>query len=258
MKIHPSAIIHPKAEIGADVEIGPFAYVGEHARIGRGTKILHHGVVEGHTEIGENNEIGSFSVIGGKPQDLKYKGEPTKLIIGNNNLFRENVTVNTGTVTGTGVTKIGNNCLIMAYAHVAHDCEVGNHVIMANYTGLSGHVILEDYVILSGMVGVVQFARVGKYAFIGGQSGIDKNVAPYVIGVGNRLQIRGINMVGLKRRGFDETRIRTILDAYKIFFDSGKEKVDALAELEEKFGTKEDIRYFIDFIKNSGKQGISR
>lgn len=261
MKIHPSAIVHPKAELAEDVEIGAFAFIGEHVKLGRGTRVLHHGVVEGHTTMGENNEVGPFSVIGGNPQDLKYKGEPTKLIIGNNNLFRENVTINTGTVTGTGVTTIGNHCLIMAYAHVAHDCVVGNNVILANYTGLSGHVTLEDYVILSGMVGVVQFCRVGKHAFIGGQTGIDKNVPPYMIGVATdtpRVQIRGVNMVGLKRRGFDEVRIRAVLDTYKIFYDSGKEKQEALVEIEEKFGSNEDVRYFIDFVRSSGKQGIAR
>lgn len=256
-KIHPSAFVHPEAKLGPDVEVGPFSYVGEHAKIGKGTRLLHHAVVEGHTTIGEFNEIGSFSVIGGKPQDLKYKGEPTRLEIGDRNLFRENVTVNTGTVTGGGLTKIGNDCLIMAYCHVAHDCMVGNHVIMANYTGLSGHVTLEDWVILSGMCGITQFLRVGKHAFIGGMTGIRKDVAPYVILVGDPGEVRGLNLVGLRRRGFDGERMKAVQDAYKIYFDSGLEKEQALAELDKKYPAQEDVRYFSDFIRKSEK-GISR
>jgi len=255
--IHPSAYVHPKAELGANVEVGPFAYVGEHVRVGRGTKILHHATIEGYTTIGEENEIGSFSVLGGKPQDLKYKGEPTRLEIGDRNQFREYVTVNTGTVTGAGVTKIGSDCLVMAYCHVAHDCDIGNHVVMANYSGLSGHVKIEDWVILSGMCGVTQFLRVGKHAFVGGMTGVRKDVAPYVITVGDPSEVRGLNLVGLKRRGFDNDRLRAVQEAYKIYFDSGLEKDRALAELETKFAQQPDIRYFIDFIRTSEK-GVGR
>jgi len=255
--IHPTAVIHPRAEIADNVEIGAYAMVGEHAKIGKGTKILHHACVEGHTTLGEYNEVGSFTVLGGKPQDLKYKDEPTQLIIGNKNQFREYVTVNTGTVTGGGITKIGNDCLIMAYCHVAHDCELHNNVIMANYTGLSGHAILEDWVIISGMCGVSQYLRIGKHAFIGGMTGIRKDVAPYVILVGDPAEVRGLNLVGLKRRGFDGERLKAVQEAYKIYFDSKLEKEQAVSELEKKFPAQNDVQYLIEFIRKS-ENGISR
>ncbi len=257
MKIHPTAIVHPKAQIGNDVEIGAYAFIGEHVKIGNGSVIHHHASVEGHTTMGEFNEVGSFSVIGSKPQDLKYKNEPTRLEIGDKNCFREYVTVNTGTPTGGNLTSIGSNSLLMAYCHVAHDCHLGNNVIMANHSNLAGHVTLEDWVILSGMCGVSQFLRVGKHAFIGGMSGVDKDVAPYVIAVGNRMHVRGVNLVGLKRRGFDSERVKAVLDTYKIYFESGKEKEHALAEIQEKFPYQEDVKYFVDFVKNS-KHGIAR
>ncbi len=256
-QIHPSAFVHPRAELAEDVDIGPFAYVGEFARIGKGTKLLHHACVEGHTTLGAQNEVGPFSVIGGKPQDLKYKDEPTRLEIGDRNQFRESVTVNTGTVTGGGLTKIGSDCLVMAYCHVAHDCVLGDHVIMANYSGLSGHVVLEDWVTLGGMCGVTQFLRIGKHAFVGGMTGIRKDVAPYGIVVGDPSEVRGPNLVGLKRRGFDSERLKAVTEAYKIYFESGLEREQALKELEQKFAVQPDIRYFIDFIRKSEK-GISR
>jgi UDP-N-acetylglucosamine acyltransferase len=255
--IHPSAYVHPKAELGSDVEVGPFAYVGEFVRVGKGSKILHHATIEGHTTIGEDNEIGSFSVLGGKPQDLKYKGEPTRLEIGDRNQFREYVTINTGTVTGSGVTKIGSDCLIMSYCHVAHDCVIGNHVVMANYSGLSGHVKLEDWVILSGMCGVSQFLRLGKHSFVGGMTAVRKDVAPYVITVGDPSEVRGLNLVGLKRRGFDSEQMRAVQEAYKIYFESGLERDRALAELDAKFSHQEDVRYFAQFIRSSEK-GVGR
>jgi UDP-N-acetylglucosamine acyltransferase len=256
-QIHSTAFVHPKAELGGDVDVGPFAYIGEFARVGRGTKLLHHACIEGHTTLGEDNEIGSFSVLGGKPQDLKYKGEPTRLEVGSRNQFRECVTVNTGTVSGGGLTRIGDDCLVMAYCHVAHDCKIANHVVMANYTGLSGHVTIEDYVILSGMCGVTQFLRIGKHAFIGGMSGIRKDVAPYGILLGDPAEVRGINRVGLKRRGFDGERLEAVMEAHKIYFESGLEKEQALAELDRRFPQQADVRYFVDFIRKSEK-GISR
>lgn len=255
--IHPTAFVDPKAELGDDVEIGPFAFVGEFAKIGNGTKLLHHACVEGHTTLGEKNVVGSFAVLGGTPQDLKYKGEPTRLEIGDRNQFRECVTVNLGTVTGSGVTKIGNDCLIMAYCHIAHDCVVNNNVIMANYSGLSGHVVLEDWVILSGVCGVSQFLRVGKHAFIGGMTGVRKDVAPYVILVGDPSEVRGLNLVGLRRRGFDGERLKAVGEAYKIYFESGLEREQALVELEKRFPSQADVNYFTDFIRKSEK-GISR
>ncbi len=255
--IHPTAIVSPKAELASDVEVGAFAFVGEHVKIGEGSRVLHHASVEGHTTLGKGNEVGPFSVIGGKPQDLKYKNEPTRLEIGDRNMFREYVTLNCGTVTGGGVTKIGNDCLIMAYCHVAHDCTLNNNVIMANHSNLAGHVLLEDYVIISGMCGVSQFVRVGKHAFVGGMTAVDKDLAPYVIAVGNRMKVRGVNLVGLKRRGFDAEQIKAILETYKIYFDSGKERDHALAEIVERFPKRSEVEYFVQFIRES-KNGIAR
>lgn len=255
--IHPLAYVHPKAELASDVEVGAFAFVGEFAKIGKGSRVLHHASVDGHTTLGENNEVGAYAVLGGKPQDLKYKGEPTRLEIGHRNHFRECVTVNTGTVTGAGVTKIGDDCLVMAYCHVAHDCVIGNHVVMANYTGLSGHVTIEDWVILSGMCGVSQFLRVGKHSFVGGMTAVRKDVAPYVITVGDPSEVRGLNLVGLKRRGFDGDRLKAVMEAYKIYFDQGLEREQAVAELDRRFPDQSDVRYFIDFIRKS-ENGIGR
>ena len=255
--IHPTAIVHPKAELASDVEVGPYAFIGEHVKIGRGTRILHHASVEGHTTLGENNEVGSFSVLGGKPQDLKYRNEPTQLVIGDRNTFREYITLNCGTVTGGGITKIGSDCLIMAYCHVAHDCNLHNHVIMANHSNLAGHVTLEDHVIVSGMCGVSQFLRLGKHSFVGGMTAVDKEVAPYVIAVGNRMKVRGVNLVGLKRRGFDSAQIKNIQEVYKIYFESEKERDHALAEISERFSGREEVEYFVNFVRTS-KSGIAR
>lgn len=255
--IHETAIVMPGAELASDVEVGAYAYVGAHVRLGNGTKVLHHGTVDGHTTIGSECEIGSYAVIGGPPQDLKYKGEPTKLIVGDRNVFRECSTVNTGTVQDLNETRIGSDCLIMAYVHVGHDCVIGNNVILANYTGLSGHVKIEDYAILSGNVGVAQSVRIGKHAFIGGFSAIDKDVAPYIIGVGNRIRVRGINLVGLKRRGYTGDRLKSIIDAHKIYFDSDKEKAQSLAEIEELYSDQSDVQYFVQFIKDT-KIGLHR
>ncbi len=256
-KIHPHAVVHPSAQLGEGVEVGPFALVGEHVKLGRGCKVMHHACVEGHTTIGEENEIGPFSVIGGPPQDLKYKGEPTRLEIGDRNQFREYVTVNTGTVTGGGLTKIGSDCLVMAYCHVAHDCVVGDRVVLANYTGLSGHVHIEDWVIVSGMCGISQFLRLGKHSFIGGMTSIRKDVAPYVILVGDPSEVRGINRVGLRRRGFEGERMEAVLESHRLYFESGFEKDQALAEIEKRFPQQDDVRYFVDFVRSS-KAGISR
>jgi UDP-N-acetylglucosamine acyltransferase len=256
-KIHPTALVHPKAKISDGVEIGAFAMIGEHVTLGAGTKVMNNGIIEGHTSLGQDNEVGAFAVIGGKPQDLKYKGEPTKLIIGDRNQFREYVTVNTGTVSGGGETVLGNDCLIMAYCHIAHDCRLGNNVIMANYTGLSGHVIIEDWVILSGMCGVSQFVKVGKHAFVGGMTGVRKDVAPYVITVGDPSEVRGLNLVGLRRRGFEGDRMKAVIEAYKIYFEQGLEKEQALKELDSRFPQQPDVRYLVDFIRKS-ESGIGR
>ncbi len=256
-KIHPSATVEDGAELGEGVEISANVIVGSRVRIGKGTKVSVGAIIEGSTTIGEDCSIGYYSVIGGPPQDLKYAGEDTKLIIGDRTVIREYVTMNTGTIQADGVTKIGSDCLFMAYCHVGHDCEVGDKIIIANSTNLAGHVILEDSVTITGGVGVSQFVRVGKHAYIGGHSAIDKSVARYCIGYGNRLNIKGVNLIGLKRKGYSADQIRAINESHKIFFDSTKEKAQALKEIDELYPDQPDVRYFVEFIRNC-KNGIAQ
>lgn len=248
--VHPTAVVHDGAELGDNVEIGSNVIIGPKVRLGSNVKIAAGVVVEGNTQIGANCSVGYYSVIGGPPQDLKYKGEDTKLVIGENTVIREFVTMNTGTVQANGITQIGSNCLFMAYCHVGHDCEVGNNVIIANSTNLAGHVVLEDNVTITGGVGISQFVRIGKHAYIGGHSAVDRSVAPYSIGYGNRIKIKGVNLIGLKRRGYSTEQIRAINECHKIFFDSTKEKAQALKEIDELYPDQQDVRYFVNFVRN--------
>jgi UDP-N-acetylglucosamine acyltransferase len=256
--IHPTAIIHPKAEIDPSVKIGPWCTVGEFAKIGKGTQLMSHVVVEGHTYIGEDNIVYPFSVLGAAPQDLKYKGEPTKLIIGNKNTIRESVTLNLGTEQGGGLTQVGNETLLMAYTHLGHDCIVGDHCIIANYGGLAGHVIVEDYAIIGGMTGISQFVRVGAHSYIGGQSGLERDVPPYTIAVGSRpCNIKGTNIVGLRRRGFPAEKIMRINEAVKLWTRPDVQKEQCLLEIESQYGEIAEIQQFIAFIRKS-ETGVVR
>lgn len=250
--IHPTAIIHPEAQIDPSVEIGPWCTIGRHAKIGKGTKLVSHVVVDGWTEIGENNVFFPFSVVGAVPQDLKYKGEATKLIIGNNNTIRENVTLNLGTVQGGGETTLGNGNLLMAYTHLGHDCRVGNHCIIANYGGFAGHVTVEDYATLGGMVGISQFVRIGAYSYIGGQSGLERDVPPFTIALGARpCQLKGANIVGLRRRGMAAETISKINEAIKLWIRPDVQREQCLLEIESQFGEIAEIQQFVKFIRGS-------
>lgn len=250
--IHPTSIIHPDAKIDPSVEIGPWCTIGPQAKIGRGTRLVSHVVVEGCTEIGEDNQIFPFAVLGAVPQDLKYKGEPTRLIIGDHNTIREGVTLNLGTVQGGGVTKVGNHCLLMAYTHLGHDCIVGDHCIIANYGGLAGHVILEDHVIIGGMTGISQFVRVGAHSYIGGQSGLERDVPPYTIVFGARPSLlKGANIVGLRRRGYTAETIQKINETIKLWSRQDIQKEQCLLEIESQYGECPEIRSFIAFIRAS-------
>lgn len=256
--IHSTAQIHPEAQIDSSVEIGPWCTVGPHVRIGPGTKLISHVVIDGWTQIGSKNTIFPFSVLGGIPQDLKYQGEPTQLIIGDHNIIRENVTINLGTIQGGGITRVGNHCLIMASSHLGHDCLVGNHCIIANFGGLAGHVILEDYVILGGMTGVSQFIRIGAHGYIGGQSGVEKDVPPYSIAIGQRpCSLKGANIVGLKRRGFATETIQKINEAIKLWSRHDVQKEQCLLEIESQYGEIPEIQKFISFIRKS-ETGVVR
>ena len=256
--IHPSAIIHPEAQIASNVEIGPWCTVGPHVKIGAGTKLISHVVVEGWTDIGEDNLVFPFAVLGSVPQDLKYKGEATRLSIGNKNTIREGCTLNLGTVQGGGITSVGNQSLIMGYTHIGHDCIIGNQCIIANYGGLAGHVILEDYVTIGGMSGISQFVRVGEYSYIGGQSGLERDVPPYSIALGGRpCVLKGANIVGLRRRGFVAEKIQKINEVIKLWVRSDVQREQCILEIESQYGDQPEIAKFIAFIRKS-ETGVLR
>lgn len=255
--IHPAAIVHPGAKIDADVEIGPYAVIGEHVKIGRGTSIGPSAVIDGWTEIGENNRIFHLCSVGAVPQDLKYKGEETYLKIGDGNIIREFATIHLGTVTGDGETTIGNNNLFMAYCHVAHDCHIGNHVIMANGATLAGHITVEDYAILGGLSAVHQFARIGESVMIAGGSMVGQNVPPYTMASGDRATLHGLNLVGLKRRGFSEEVMADLKKAYKILIRSGLRTEEALDRIRTEIRQSPEVAHFVEFVEKS-ERGICR
>jgi len=257
VNIHPTAIVHPRAKIAEGVEIGAYSVVGEHVSVGKDTRIASHVLVEGWTTIGERNQIFSFSSVGTPPQDIGYKNEETYLIIGNDNVIRESATVHRATTKEDRVTVIGNNNFLMAYSHVAHDCKLGNHIIMANSVGLGGHITVGDYAILGGIVAVHQFVRIGAYAIIGGQSAVPQDIPPYVSASGNRAKLYGLNLVGLKRRGFSEQSIANLKKAYRIIFRSGLILEEALAKVKAELGDSPEAMHLMEFMKNS-KRGITR
>src|SRR5574337_622705 len=257
MSIHPTAIVHPKARIAENVEIGAYSVIGEHVSIGRDTKIASHVLIEGWTTIGERNRILSFSSLGAPPQDIGYKNEETYLIIGDDNVIRECATLHRATTKADRKTEIGNRNYLMAYSHVAHDCKLGNNIIMANSAGLAGHITIEDFAILGGIVGVHQHVRIGAYAMIGGQSAIVQDIPPYVSAAGNRAQLYGLNTIGLKRKGFTDETINSLKKAYKIIFRSGLTLDEALVQVAGEFPGSREVLYFVDFMKNS-KRGITR
>ncbi len=255
--IHKSAIVSPKAEIEDDVIIGPYCIIGDNVKIGKGTKLISHVQIEGITEIGQNCQIFPFTTIGFPPQDLKYKGEPTGVKIGNNNIIREYVTVHRASVSGDGWTVIGDNNFIMAYVHIAHDCKVGNSVIMANLATLAGHVIVEDYVFIGGLVAVHQFTRIGAHAMVGGFSGIGQDIPPFTMASGTRAKLYGLNKVGLKRRGFSDETIEILNKAYRILFRSKLSLREAIEKIKKELPQIPEIKHLIEFIE-SNKRGICR
>ena len=257
MEIHPQAIVHPGAELGSGVKIGAFSTIGEHVRIGPGTFIGSHVVVDGWTEIGEKCRIFPFSSIGGDPQAIRYRGEPTRLTVGSGNVIREFVTINRGTPEGGGVTVVGNGNLVMAYSHIAHDCHIGNQVILANSSTLAGHITVEDYAIVGGVVAIHQFARVGCYAIIGGQSAIPQDIPPYMTASGNRAKLYGLNLVGLKRHGFSAATIGALKQAYRLLFRSHLPLRKAIETVRLEVPDLPEIRHLLEFLQNS-KRGICR
>lgn len=254
--IHPTAIIHPTADIAPSAVIGPYCVIGEGVRLGEGC-VLHNGVtINGPALIGSHNIFYPGACIGGQTQDLKYAGEPTFLEIGDHNVFRECTTVNRGTLPGAR-TVIGSYNNFLAYCHIAHDCIVGSHVIFSNNGTLAGHVVVEDHVILGGLTAVHQFCRLGKHAITGGCSKIVQDVPPFMIVDGNPAAVRGVNVVGLQRHGFDEAGIRPLKEAYKILFMRGHNTAEAVAELEPLCGANPAVAHLSAFIQSS-KRGIIR
>jgi UDP-N-acetylglucosamine acyltransferase len=254
--IHSSAIIHPQAQIGAGCEIGPYCVIGEHVTLGDGCKLHSHVVIDGHTKLGAGNEIFPFAAIGAKTQDLKWKGGITRVEIGDNNVFREGVTVHCATNDGDA-TVIGSNNLLIIYAHVAHDCRLGNGIIMSGFAGLAGHVIVEDFAVFAGYVAVHQFCRIGKLSMIGGCSKIVQDVPPFMIVDGNPGETRTINKVGLERHGVSEEGQSALRQAYKILFREGLTIPNALAKIEKELPPLPEVKHLIQFVRTS-ERGISK
>jgi UDP-N-acetylglucosamine acyltransferase len=246
--VHPTAIVDPGAELAADVSVGPYAVIGAGVVLGPGCRIGPHAVILGPTRMGAGNEVWQFASIGDIPQDKKYGGEVTLLEIGDRNRFRECCTVNRGTVTGAGTTRIGSDNLFMAYTHVAHDCIVGDHCVLANYATLGGHVELDDWVILGGYAGVHQFCKIGMHAFLANNAAATRDVPPYVMIAGAPAEPKGINGEGLKRRGFTAGQIANIKAAYRVLYRSGLRLPDATAELGRLAAEQPEVRAFVDFL----------
>lgn len=251
MEIHATAQVHPDAQIADGVEIGPFSVIGEHVQIGAGTVIANNATIIGRTTIGEGNRIFPFAVLGADPQDLTYQDETTYLRIGDRNTIREFVTMNTGTVKGGGETALGSDSLIMAYCHIAHDCLLGDRIVMANGCNLGGHVKIEDRVVLGGLVAIHHFVTVGTMAFIGGLSRIVQDVPPYMITEGNPSSVRSVNLVGLKRNGLTDDEVGAIKQAYRLVYRGSLTTNEAIEALQNQApGPTEHVAYLIEFLRN--------
>jgi UDP-N-acetylglucosamine acyltransferase len=249
--IHATAIISPEAELAPDVAVGPYSVIGPRVRIGRGSVIGPHVVIKGTTTMGEGNRVFQFASIGDDPQDKKYAGEDTRLEIGDRNTIREYCTINRGTAQDAGVTRVGNDNWLMSYTHIAHDCHVGNGVIMSNNATLAGHVHVEDFVILSGFCAVHQFCRIGQHAFVGGLSGITRDVLPFMMVAGHPPEPRGVNLEGLKRRGFSAEQLRNLKEAYRILYRSGLRLVEAREQLVALAASQPEVRTIVEFLDRS-------
>lgn len=256
-KIHETAVIDSDAELASDVEVGPYAIVGAGVKIGQGTRIGSHVVVEGRTTLGEGNTIFQFASVGSAPQDLKFKGEPSELIIGNHNTIREFASLNPGTKGGGMVTRIGSHNLLMMYCHIAHDCILGNYNIIANGATLGGHVVIEDHVIVGGLVGIHQFARVGTGAILGAGSMVSKDVPPFCNATGDRAKLHGLNLEGLKRQGLGKEKIEALKKAYRIIFQSKLKTKDALEKVRQEAAPSPEIEKLVSFIAHS-ERGVCR
>ena len=251
VNIHPTAQVAPGAELGDGVEVGAYAVIGPDVQVGANTRIGPHAVIQGPTRIGADNVIFQFASVGSAPQDKKYKGEPTRLEVGDRNVIRECVTLNRGTTKDQGVTRIGNDNLFMAYAHVAHDCQVGNQCVLANNATLGGHVHLGDWVIMGGLSAIHQFCKVGAHAFIANNAAVTRDVPPYVMTVGQPAAAHSVNSEGLKRRGFTPEQIRNIRSAFRLLYRSGLKLADATAQLEALAREQPELKPIVEFLPTS-------
>lgn len=254
--IHPTAIVEDGAELGEGVEVGPFCTVGPEVRLGDGVQLISHAVVGGRTRIGAGTRIFPFASLGLPPQDLKYKGEPSELVVGANNVIREQVTMNPGTEGGGMVTRVGDNCLFMVGAHVAHDCILGNGIVMANNAAVAGHVEVNDFAILGGLSAVHQFARIGKHAMIGGMSAVENDVIPYGSVVGDRARLSGLNIVGLKRRGYSRDDIHKLRTVYRLLFAEEGTMGERLVDVEQLYGDNQAVMEIVTFIRADSSRSV--
>jgi UDP-N-acetylglucosamine acyltransferase len=251
MAIHPRAEISSRAQIAADVAIGAFTVIGPEVEIGAGCWIGPHAIINGPTRLGQRNKVFQFASIGDAPQDKKYAGEPTRLEIGDDNTFRECVTVNRGTTKQDGVTRVGNDNLFMANSHVAHDCQIGSHCVLANVATLGGHVVLGDWVIMGGMSGVHQFCKVGAHAFVANNAAVTRDVPPYVLAVGQPAEPHSVNSIGLARRGFTPEQVRNVKNAFRILYRQDLKLAEALLKLQDLAGSAPEIAALVEFIGQS-------
>jgi UDP-N-acetylglucosamine acyltransferase len=254
--IHPTAIVDARAVVGGGVHIGPYCVVGANVELEDGVKLHAHVVVEGFTRIGANTTVYPFASVGLAPQDLKYRGEPSRLEIGHHNVIREHVTMNPGTRSGQMVTRIGNHCLFMAGAHVAHDCTIGDHVILVNCATLGGHVDIGDWAIIGGLSAAHQFTRIGRHAMIGGMSGVENDVIPFGRVTGNRARLDGLNIIGLKRRNFSREGIHALRHAYRLLFAHEGTMAERIEDVVALFADNESVMEIVDFIRADSSRGI--
>ena len=256
-RIHPTAIVASGAELDDEVTVDAYAIIGAHVRIGRGTRVGAHAVIDGRTRIGCENQIFPHASVGAVPQDLKYRGEASELVIGDNNIIREFATVNIGTTGGGMVTRVGGHNLLMNYSHVAHDCQLGSHIILANGAQLGGHVVIEDYVVVGALVGVHQFVKIGESAILGAGAMVSQDVPPFCNATGDRARLHGLNQVGLKRRGFDAATLGNLKRAYRTMFQSKLKVVDAAAQIRLEITSSPPVEQFVAFILAS-ERGVCR
>jgi len=253
--IHKTAIISPNAQLADNVEVGPNCVIDEGAKIGEGTSVQVGAYITGDTTIGKDCKIFPYAIIGIGPQDLKFAGEPTSVVIGDNNTIREFVTIHKGTAGGGGVTRIGNNNLLMAYSHVAHDCQLGNSLALANASSLAGHIDVESHSVIGGLAGIHQFVQIGRYSIVGGCSGVDRDILPFSQAAGNRARLFGLNLTGLRRAGFPPDKIGMLKEIYHLLFKANLKREEALEQISKEFGEHEEARHIVEFIRRS-KRGL--